>query len=299
MGTRGTNARRASGAGRRPAGRSARRRRRLPASAALALLFAAGLGAALFLLLPTARGGLSLPRGQIAARQGAAHQGAAHQGADRQAQPPQFEPPAGFAPPEQAPQAPAQPPAALTPTERPEAPAHAQAPAEPAPPEQAPPQAQPPAAALAAPERPPAREQGIFFVHVENDGASLRLERVSRDLGASNTPLRDSLNALLSGPTAEEARRGMVSFIPPETRLLSVHVEGGAAGAAGADTAFISFNEYFKYNIGGSEGLALQIQQIVWTATEFPNVGGAQILIEGNRVDFLHGGIRIGSPIGR
>ena len=155
------------------------------------------------------------------------------------------------------------------------------------------PQAAPPA------QQPQTREQGVFFVRVENEGADLLLTRVSRTFSVSNTPLLDSLNALLAGPTAEEAARGMVSFIPPAARILSVRVEGHALGIAGQDTAYINFNEYFQYNIGGSEGLMSQIKQIVWTATEFPNVNDVQILIEGNRIDFLHGGIRIGSPIGR
>ena len=143
------------------------------------------------------------------------------------------------------------------------------------------------------------REQGIFFVQVEDDGADLRLTRVSRTLRISDTPLIDGLNALLAGPTAEESARGMVSFIPPNTRILSVQVRGNTAGGTRLDTAYINFNEYFRFNTSGGEGFNSQVQQIVWTATEFPNVHDVQILIEGSKVDFLHGGIRIGSPIGR
>jgi len=161
------------------------------------------------------------------------------------------------------------------------------------------PAAEPPAGQIAEPpprtppvERPAeTRERGIFLVQVEDDGAELRLTRVSRTLEVSNTPLIDTLNALLMGPNAGESARGMVSLIPANTRILSARVEG--------HTAYINFNEYFQFNPQGSEGFASQIQQIVWTATEFPNVRDVQMLIEGNRVDFLHGGIRIGSPIGR
>lgn len=147
--------------------------------------------------------------------------------------------------------------------------------------------------------QPETREQSVFFVQVENDGADLRLTRVNRTLSVSGSPLTDALNALLSGPTAEEAQRGIVSFIPPDARVISVRVEGHAVGDAIWNTAYVNFNEYFRYNTRGIEGFASQIQQVVWTATEFPNVRDVQILIEGNRVDFLHGGVRIGSPIGR
>jgi len=135
------------------------------------------------------------------------------------------------------------------------------------------------------------RERDVFFILVENDGADLSLARVSRALSVSNTPLLDTLNALLAGPTPEEAARGVASFIPPGARLLRAEIRG--------HTAYINFSEDFQFNTLGSEGFSSQIRQIVWTATEFPNVLDVQILIEGNRVDFLHGDLRIGSPIAR
>jgi spore germination protein GerM len=101
----------------------------------------------------------------------------------------------------------------------------------------------------------------------------------------------DSLNALLQGPSTEEQRRGLVSLIPSGTRILSATVRG--------TTAYISFSEEFQYNTYGVEGYAAQLKQIVWTATEFPNVQDVQILIEGRRVDYLGEGIWIGSPLNR
>ena len=101
----------------------------------------------------------------------------------------------------------------------------------------------------------------------------------------------DSLNALLAGPSAEERQRSLRSFIPQNTRILSATVRGG--------TAYISFSEDFQYNTYGVEGYAAQLNQIVWTVTEFPNIKDVQILIEGRRVDYLGEGIWIGSPINR
>jgi len=154
-----------------------------------------------------------------------------------------------------------------------------------------------------APDLPPppagTREQGLFFIQVENDGEYLLLTRVSRTVEVSDTPLIDSLNALLLGPNAREADLGLESFITPGARILNVRIEGRVVENARWDTAVIDFNEDFQYNTRGSEGLYSQLKQIVWTATEFPNVRDVQILIEGDRVEFLHGGIRIGSPIGR
>jgi len=135
------------------------------------------------------------------------------------------------------------------------------------------------------------RERGIFFVRARDEGEELDLIKVNRNIRVSQSPLRDSLDALLSGPTAEEAGQGFISLIAPEVRLIGVAIRD--------ETAFINFNDSFQYNPWGNEGLAYQIRQIVWTATEFANVQVVQILIEGKIVDFLNGGIRIGSPLYR
>jgi spore germination protein GerM len=134
------------------------------------------------------------------------------------------------------------------------------------------------------------RERGIYFTQVDKDGVLLRV-RASRTIPVSDSPMIDSLSALFAGPNAEEKRRGLLNLIPPNTRILSATVRGS--------TAYINFNEDFQYNTYGVEGYVAQLKQIVWTATEFPNVNDVQILIEGRRVDYLGEGIWIGSPISR
>ena len=101
----------------------------------------------------------------------------------------------------------------------------------------------------------------------------------------------DSLNSLLAGPNADEKRRGLMSLIPANTKIISATVRG--------NTAYINFNDEFLFNTYGVEGYAAQIRQIVWTATEFSNVSDVQILIEGRRIDYLGEGIWIGSPLSR
>jgi spore germination protein GerM len=103
----------------------------------------------------------------------------------------------------------------------------------------------------------------------------------------------DVLQALLQGPSAEEQRQGLISLIPPGTRILS------RTTTVRGNTAYINFSEDFMFNTYGVEGYAAQLRQIVWTVTEFSNVKDVQILVEGRRVDYLGEGIWIGSPIGR
>jgi len=133
--------------------------------------------------------------------------------------------------------------------------------------------------------------RAVYFMQLDRDGNIQHPVRVNRNLRASSSPLHDSLNALLSGPTYEERMRGLECFVPQRSRILSVQVRG--------HTAFINFNEDFQFNSLGREGCEAQLKQIVWTATEFPNVHNVQILIEGQRVDFISEGINIGHPIGR
>ena len=134
------------------------------------------------------------------------------------------------------------------------------------------------------------RERALYFIQVDRVGAILRV-RAERSLPVSNSPMTDVIHALIAGPSAEESRRGLISLIPPETRMLSATVRG--------NTAYISFNEDFQYNTYGVEGYVNQLRQIVFTVTEFPNVNDVQILIEGRRVDFLGEGVWIGSPLSR
>jgi len=115
--------------------------------------------------------------------------------------------------------------------------------------------------------------------------------KVNRRLAVSSSPLHDSLNALLAGPTADEKRRGLESFLEQKSKILSVQIRG--------NTAYINFNDDFQYHSLTREGIQAQLKQVVWTATEFPNVHNVQILIEGQRVDFISEGINIGNPIGR
>jgi len=144
-------------------------------------------------------------------------------------------------------------------------------------------------------QQPPAekaaetRDRVIYFM--QDNGGDLLLAKVNRKLKVSDSPLLDCLNALLAGPTAEEKKRGLVSFMPSGTRLISAQVR--------QNTAYLNFNEEFRYNTLGREGSAAQLKQIIWTATEFPTVHDVQIQIEGKTVDFLMEGIIIRNPIKR
>lgn len=137
---------------------------------------------------------------------------------------------------------------------------------------------------------PQTRDRSIYFTQVSNDGQILQT-RVTRRLPVTQSPMLDVLNALLTGPSAEELNRGVINLIPRNTRILTTTVRGS--------TAYINFSEDFLFNTFGVEGYVAQLRQIVWTVTEFSNVNDVQILIDGRRMDYLGEGIWIGSPISR
>jgi spore germination protein GerM len=148
----------------------------------------------------------------------------------------------------------------------------------------------PPAPVSIPPVKPVETNGSIYLIQKANDGASLALVKVNRNFNP-NTPLTDSINTLLAGPAPDEIMREIESRVPDGSRLLSARVDDG--------TAFLNFNKEFTYSSWGREGCEVQIKQIVWTATEFPNVRNVQFLIEGKRVDFLSEGVVIRNPIGR
>ena len=134
------------------------------------------------------------------------------------------------------------------------------------------------------------RDRNVYFTNVGSDGQILQ-SKVTRKIPASDSPMQDSLNVLLKGPSSDEVGKGIVNLIPQNTRLLSAAVRG--------NTAYINFSEDFLFNTFGVEGYVAQLRQIVWTVTEFQNVKDVQILVEGRRLDYLGEGIWIGSPISR
>lgn len=135
------------------------------------------------------------------------------------------------------------------------------------------------------------RQSSLFFVKIEEDGVISRRE-VKRTIPASDSPLTDAVNALLTGPSEGEIRSGLVSLIPRETKLLGITVRGS--------TAIVDLSEAFMYNHYGVEGYLAQLKQVVYTATAFPSVQDVQILVGGKQKDYLGGeGVYIGKPLSR
>jgi spore germination protein GerM len=145
---------------------------------------------------------------------------------------------------------------------------------------------------VAAPETPlPATPNTyrLYFLKLSPEG---RMEPSSfaRELPAGSTPLSATLKALLLGPTLQDKAQGALSMIPEGTKLLSVRLHDR--------TALVSLSPEFEHNVSGLEGLAGQVRQVVWTATQFGSVDAVQILINGQYRDTLDG-LPIAAPLTR
>lgn len=142
-------------------------------------------------------------------------------------------------------------------------------------------------------DKPPVRTRTapLFFVTIDADGRVLRQE-VKREVPRTDSPLSETLSALFAGTNSTERAKKLRTLIPEGTRLLSASVKDGVAT--------INVSEEFQFNQYGIEGYLGQLAQVVFTATAFPTVSSVQILIEGQRREYLGAeGVWIGTPLSR
>ena len=140
-------------------------------------------------------------------------------------------------------------------------------------------------------ERPTFRKARLYFTMIDSSGR-IQLKSVIRPIAASDSPLRDTLETLLKGPTAQELNLGYMSMIPVDARLRNVTIKG--------DTAVVDFSQSFRFNPQGLEAMDAQLRQVVFAATEFPSVRKVQIQIEGSTVRYLGTeGMRLDAPLSR
>ena len=157
------------------------------------------------------------------------------------------------------------------------------------------PASQPAIASAAANTHTPAAEMRrttLFLVSLDADGSIMR-RSFHKDLPKSSSPMTDALKALFAYPTADPSRNNTLrTLIPAGTTLRSAWVKDGIA--------YINVSEAFQYNPYGIDGYLAQLEQVVFTATEFPTVQAVQFLIEGQTKNYLGlEGVWIGSPLSR
>jgi len=140
-------------------------------------------------------------------------------------------------------------------------------------------------------DRPNLRKARLYFV-VMNENDEFEIKSVTRSVEYKDSPLTATLQALLKGPTTKEFNNEFMNLVPKQTKINNIYVKG--------DTAYVDFNEDFRFNSLGVFGLTAQLKQVVFTATEFGNVDQVQILINGKTVNYLaQEGVYVGKPLSR
>ncbi|MFP4376467.1 MAG: GerMN domain-containing protein [Spirochaetales bacterium] len=141
------------------------------------------------------------------------------------------------------------------------------------------------------PTRPNRLSANLYFIKVADNGRTYP-QKVVRPVYYASSPLTETINELLAGPSSSELENGLLNLIPQGSRLLSAAVRDGVA--------YLNFNQEFRFNNLGAEGTVGQLMQIIYSSTEFPTVQRVQFLIEGEQLDYLGGdGIFVGEPLGR
>ncbi len=144
---------------------------------------------------------------------------------------------------------------------------------------------------IVEPEKSNLRNAVLYFVRINAEGL-ISLAGTMRPVYYDDSPLRETLITLINGQSTSEISQGMITMIPEGTELRNVYVR--------ENTAFIDFSDEFLINPLGHVGLIAQIEQVVYTSTEFKNINNVQILIEGKIQEYLSSeGFYLGEPLSR
>lgn len=120
----------------------------------------------------------------------------------------------------------------------------------------------------------------VYFARGEKLGA------VARALPAADAA--GVLNALMAGPTGDEAAAGFTSAIPTGTRVDKVTVAG--------DLATVDLSQQFASG-GGSLSMMLRVAQVTYTVTQLPGVQRVKYQLDGKDITALGGeGLVLTSP---
>jgi hypothetical protein len=115
------------------------------------------------------------------------------------------------------------------------------------------------------------------------------LETVTRAVPKVPRVGAEAVKALLAGPTAAEANRGLATAIPRETRFGGLEIVDGVAR--------VDLSRDFEAG-GGSLGVTLRLAQVTCTVGQFPTVKGVRFLVAGQLVSVFSGdGIVVDKPV--
>ncbi len=123
-----------------------------------------------------------------------------------------------------------------------------------------------------------------IFLASQN-GNEINLVEKTVNITKGPAQLKDTLESLIN-----YREDPLLNLVPLNTKIRKVWIKN--------DVAYIDFSEDFSYNSYGIIGYKIQIYQVVYTATQFPQVKAVYFYMEGKPVEYLGGdGYIIHNPI--
>ena len=121
----------------------------------------------------------------------------------------------------------------------------------------------------------------LYFVKINEEDGTAKPAPVHRTVKFKDSPITRTIEALMNGPTENEKRKGMTSFIPDDTELISASIQNGHLT--------LNFDNKFEENYSGIEAIRLELYQVLLTSFDISQVTKLSILIEGNSKRYITG----------
>jgi len=134
----------------------------------------------------------------------------------------------------------------------------------------------------------------VYFLSPNEKGEIKLVPFQRKDTGFQTleSKLKWVIENLIIGPEEKEKAEGFFSGIPEETKLLNCEIKNGIV--------YLDFSSEIEKG-GGTEIMRARLAQIVFTATQFPEVKKVRFLINGKMIKYFSGeGItEVENPLGR
>jgi spore germination protein GerM len=121
----------------------------------------------------------------------------------------------------------------------------------------------------------------LYFAKINSSDGTVKLVPITRIVEFGDSPITRTMESLLEGPTEAEKQKGIISFIPQGTRLLSAHIENGHLT--------LNFNDVFEHNYTGRQAILFELSQVMFTCFDIQQVTRLSILIEGTSKKYITG----------
>ena len=138
--------------------------------------------------------------------------------------------------------------------------------------------------------KPAVEEIKLYFIQFNEKTEKMYLSPVVRKVEKKSV-LENTIKELIKGPTPLEKKKGLLSAVPPDLKLNNVRIKNRIAE--------LDFNGVIERGASGSI-LLNRIDQIVYTATQFPTINSIIIKINGrNQQSLGSDGLSIEGPLQR